>query len=328
MNQPQRSTQPWRLVGAFNSVLLALYDVARRASLDEFQDGAVNELSRMIRFDGCWWGIGTSIDGHQHIHHSFVRGLPRDMAAELNRTEARNIVARRCFRRPGTALVFSAKALAGNSDTASLARYAHIAQVLCACTFQETSHLVMFLSLTRELSRPRFSARDARCLELLLPHLEAMLQVSRVLDISRERTRRAGVHSCLAVTDVRGILHVAEPGFDAMIGAEWPGWKGPALPEEVIAAIGVGRSSYSGRVVILDLQAAGSQIVITVRHRAKLDDLSRQERLVAEAFASGRSYKEVARLLGSAPATVRHHLRVVYSKLGVCDKAALARVLI
>ena len=48
---------------------------------------------------------------------------------------------------------------------------------------------------------------------------------------------------------------------------------------------------------------------------------------MAEAFASGRNYKEVARLLGVSPATVRHHLRAVYVKLGVRDKAALARTL-
>jgi DNA-binding CsgD family transcriptional regulator len=45
------------------------------------------------------------------------------------------------------------------------------------------------------------------------------------------------------------------------------------------------------------------------------------------AFARGSSYKEVARDLGLAPATVRHHLRQVYAKLHIQDKGAIAWML-
>jgi DNA-binding NarL/FixJ family response regulator len=57
-----------------------------------------------------------------------------------------------------------------------------------------------------------------------------------------------------------------------------------------------------------------------------LDRLSARERLVAEAFGAGLSYKEVARQLEMAPTTVRHHLRNVYVKLDVSNKAAITRL--
>lgn len=55
--------------------------------------------------------------------------------------------------------------------------------------------------------------------------------------------------------------------------------------------------------------------------------LSNREREVAEAYAAGASYKEIARALGLSPTTIRSHLRTVYGKLGVTSKIELARFL-
>jgi len=54
--------------------------------------------------------------------------------------------------------------------------------------------------------------------------------------------------------------------------------------------------------------------------------LSRREAEVARLFGEGHSYKMVARRLDSSPATVRHHLRQVYAKLGVTSKVQMARL--
>ncbi|MEZ5797427.1 MAG: LuxR C-terminal-related transcriptional regulator [Paracoccaceae bacterium] len=55
--------------------------------------------------------------------------------------------------------------------------------------------------------------------------------------------------------------------------------------------------------------------------------LSNREYGIARAYADGRSYKEIARDLKIAPATVRAHLRTVYRKLDVTSKVALARAI-
>ncbi len=55
--------------------------------------------------------------------------------------------------------------------------------------------------------------------------------------------------------------------------------------------------------------------------------LTKREHEVAAAYATGQSYKEIARALGVAPTTVRSHLRTVYGKLGVTSKIGLARYL-
>jgi DNA-binding CsgD family transcriptional regulator len=48
---------------------------------------------------------------------------------------------------------------------------------------------------------------------------------------------------------------------------------------------------------------------------------------VAERFGGGGTYKQIARELGVAPNTVRHHIRSIYSKLGVNSKAGITQLL-
>ncbi len=51
--------------------------------------------------------------------------------------------------------------------------------------------------------------------------------------------------------------------------------------------------------------------------------LSPREREVAELYAEGLSYKEVARELSLSPTTVRNQIARCYQKLEIRDKAAL-----
>lgn len=55
-----------------------------------------------------------------------------------------------------------------------------------------------------------------------------------------------------------------------------------------------------------------------------LDQLTPKEFTVARLYAEGRTYKEIARELALSPATVRHHLRGAFARLGIRNKAELA----
>ena len=51
--------------------------------------------------------------------------------------------------------------------------------------------------------------------------------------------------------------------------------------------------------------------------------LSEREKMVAERYSTGQTYKQIAAGLNIAPATVRNHLAAIYRKLGVGNKAEL-----
>jgi DNA-binding NarL/FixJ family response regulator len=66
---------------------------------------------------------------------------------------------------------------------------------------------------------------------------------------------------------------------------------------------------------------------LTLRRLTRIDMLTPREREVAHALSDGHSHKEVARLLGLAPATVRNQTQAIYQKLGVDNRASLSAMI-
>lgn len=311
----------------FSGLLFKLYQLARQSDVQSFQRAAVELMRKVLPFDSCWWGTGTLIEGHHHVHSSYIWNMPSDMPELLNRTESQNVVAKRCAAAPNRALRFRFDELISNAATEYMSRHAGHEQILCVSTLHPASRLVTFLSVARQRSNPQFTDQDGRLFELLMPHLTTMLDMSRLLQIAQQRIYHANIHSAMAATDIKGILHVAEPGFEQFMQMEWPEWNGPWLPTPVLAALQRHDAELRGERVHLRFQWVDTQVLVSVGPRTATDDLSAQELAVARAFASGHSYKEVARTLHLAPATVRYYLRCAYAKLGIGDKGALAKML-
>jgi DNA-binding CsgD family transcriptional regulator len=57
-----------------------------------------------------------------------------------------------------------------------------------------------------------------------------------------------------------------------------------------------------------------------------MDDLTSQERQIAQLLSAGRTTREAAAALFISPKTVEYHLRHVYVKLGIRSPAALAEL--
>ena len=66
---------------------------------------------------------------------------------------------------------------------------------------------------------------------------------------------------------------------------------------------------------------------VALRPTTLSDRLTSRERQIAEEIANGFTHKEIARLLGLSPATVRYHTQAILMKLGVHSKATLSKVL-
>jgi DNA-binding CsgD family transcriptional regulator len=58
-----------------------------------------------------------------------------------------------------------------------------------------------------------------------------------------------------------------------------------------------------------------------------VDDLTARERRVAELSARGLTYRDIASVLGLAPATARNHLAAVHRRLGVTRNSEVASLL-
>ena len=123
------------------------------------------------------------------------------------------------------------------------------------------------------------------------------------------------------------MLIAAQPGFIELAQREWADWRGPRLPESARDALRKGSHRHVGGEVTLYFERVNDLYWLTLREKAPLDSLGRRQLEIARLSASGRTYKEIAKALSLAPATVRNHLEAVYKKLGINSRAELATVL-
>jgi DNA-binding CsgD family transcriptional regulator len=306
---------------ALGSLLLQIYAASRCGDAVAFQRRAIDCLRHQVAFDCAWWGR-ASVNGDEHrVHCSFAYEMPQDIDELLNRTDRGNVVARRVVGAPGRTHYFSRADLHSQPSTAALTKHMGISQSLCIAELDAAAGISNFISVARRKATPRFSATDMAWLERVAPHLSAALDMALADQLTALRNPEK---SALLATDAMGSLRVAEPGSLDLLRVEWPGWTGPLLPAPLVSRIAAHRPDYLGRHLHADVRWAGDHVFVTMRRRDPRDLLTRQERAVSAAFAAGQSYREVAARLGLAPATVRHHLRSAYVKLGVSDKAAFA----
>lgn len=319
----ETQTYGWCLK-SYSALLLRLYAIARTASVESFQREAMELIGELLSFDGGWWGRATQQGNTHHTHCSYLHRLPADGPQMLNATDPENLVARRTRALPDRVHCFGPEDWSTQASTAALATHMGIRQSLCITHVEPQTGLASFISLTRREAEPVFSDPERQLLEWLAPHLAAALDLCCATHMSR---LHRGDNIAILTTDSQGWLHVAEPTVVAMLHREWPDWNGPRLPAALVAQIAAKKASFLGARLRADCLWIGEHVLVTLRPREARDVLTPKECAVAEVFAAGRSYKEVAQMLALSPATVRHHLRAAYLKLGVSDKIALAKAL-
>jgi DNA-binding CsgD family transcriptional regulator len=106
-----------------------------------------------------------------------------------------------------------------------------------------------------------------------------------------------------------------------------PAWAGSALPAELASMLARAPCVVTLGAHRLALQPCGELVTLALERGGRVTRLPPRERSVAMLYAQGRSYKEIARLLGLSPATVRTYLRSVYVQLGVRNKIELGGAL-
>ena len=298
-----------------------IYAASRCGDVEDYQRRALEVVARHIAFDAAWWGRGSFEQGVHHVHCSFPYRLPIDIAERLNLSDPDNVVARRVVADPDRAHYFSQQDLRSQPSTATLTEYMGIAQSVCIADVDAALGVSGFVSLARNSPAPRFSAGDLKALELFGPHLAAGLDMALADELTMQRNPE---RTALLATDTMGLLRVGEVTARQMLTLEWPGWTGPRLPAPLVERIVAKKTDFLGRQLHASIRWIGDHVFVSMRRREPRDMLTRRERDVANAFAAGQSYREVATALGLSPATVRHHLRSAYVKLGVTDKAAFA----
>ncbi|WP_437882233.1 response regulator transcription factor [Pseudomonas sp. LRF_L74] len=307
---------------AFNSVALDLQHLARELPLSQFHHQALLRCQALIGFDKAWWGRAALVDDLPDEHSCHVFGLPPSYVDDWLSIREQDITVQQVHAEPGHSVIIDSQARDTPAGLRWLGHKHGFGEFLCVILIDPQTLLRVHLTLYREAGAAAFTQHDRFILDQLMPHLAAAEGANQIRAlVALRETLDAPNTLALAVCDRQGTLHYAEHGFVERLLQEWPDWNGPHLPDEVSP------DGYRGRHMQLESTAVGDLFLLSARPRPALSMLSARETDVAERFGGGSTYKEIARDLGLAPNTVRHHIRSIYDKLGVNGKAGIAHLL-
>lgn len=315
-------------VEQLGSVLFRLYRASLELDLNDFPVRALKLLRQAVPFDFAWWGVTSEINGDTPpvLHTSFTLNVPAaymDQWRRIMDTDASRSVSDAT---PGITMYRESGDVPKGTDFHELLTEFHIEQVLLTTQVEQHLGLRTFLTLYRTQTFPRITETERLITQVLMPHLVEARNTNWIAQLARIRALDMSPGTAAGIADRAGVLYASDPRFHQLVCSEWPTWQGACLPQALHSSITSGRP-YEGASVVACTFAINGVYLLQLRARSPLERLSPRERVVAEAFAKGSSHKEVASQLHVAPVTVRHHLRRVYEKLQVGDKAQLASML-
>jgi DNA-binding CsgD family transcriptional regulator len=309
-----------------SGLLLELFAGCHELPMQAFLPHALAVVQRRLPFDSAWWAMST-VAGEQHdIHASYVQGLPSNMHELWLSIQQDDVIGHAVLAQPGRTLNFTPKEVDRTEGSRWLARTTGFRHVLCTVNTHPIIGQQHFLALSRHDERRSFDERERRLKELLMPHLNATLDINRISELRRLHAQGDARRHPMAVVDRLGAIHHAEPAFVDQLRQHWSRWWGPRVPTPLLESLTRGDDTLTHGEVTVRWSWVGDLALMEISPHSPMDLLSPREREVAIRFAGGASYKEVASALSLAPATVRHHLRTVYSKLGVADKTGLVKM--
>lgn len=311
-------------IDAFSQVVLGLQHTAQNSPTELFDERALELVTQIIDFDMAWWGIMSPQKNGFILHWSTPFHLPSSFVPLWEEVNSEDMVAIRASKRPRTTVFFDQENLAETPGLAALTGEHGIAQAFCTSIYLPSEKAFAFLSLYRRNESARFTDDERLINQYLMPHLCCSRKTNHLCRNADADTRISEYTSSgIAVVDRQGQIIVAEREFWSLHNREWPASGERRLSSAVLRWIWSDDAEMSTPAMVLQKHPFGQVTLISLRERVASDLLTSRETSIAQAYADGRSYKEIARDLGISPATARAHIRAIYSKLDVQHKGGL-----
>jgi DNA-binding CsgD family transcriptional regulator len=315
------SQQTGSALATFSAVLLEIYRLAREETLERFHQTVLECLRPLLPFRKVWWGRAAQAADGPHEHSSFLFELPESYIDDWKSIRHEDVTVARVHAAPDHAVIVDMRGEDASAGLRWLGERYGIGELLCAVQVDPVTQLSDHLALYRAPGEVRFGASERELLACLMPHLALAVSVNQIRTLQALRESLAGPRLAMAVCDRYGMLQSVEPAFTDLMLTEWPDWVGPLLPAKVRPL------GYDGERLSIESRQVNDLYLLTARYRCQVEQLSAREADVARLFGDGKTYKEIARLLGMSPNTVRHHIRSIYAKLGVNGKAGIAHLM-
>ena len=307
--------------------VLELYRVAQDTPVTEFQDLAFEMLKAKVAFRGATWSNAHFTPELQFLSAHLHNEPPAMLADFVSMNQKHRRLVAWTGRHPGRAAAYYAPAFLSRPEEAPMRayikRYGHERNLMIADPTR-----TQWISCFRTEGDDHFTERDCSILTALMPHLVQALAINRSLCVGDRLVQgRSPQVSARALIDRNGVFLHCGKRFLELMREEWRDWSETRIPAALLSRLqGSEKAQVAEGRVEITAQSFDDATLLTAREVSCLDRLSPRELAVAREFGLGRSYKTIARDAQLAPATVRNMLQNAYRKLGIDNKAALARL--
>ncbi len=310
---------------SFSAALLALTDVARSAPPERLIHDALLALRPLVPFRSAWWGECSDTGAHS-TPRNWLHGrisLSASFAQEWNRLAAGDVFALDSMRRPGMVQRFSGHD-DPNPEVSAFSRRHALDHAMAMTVELPGSGLLFFVALYRGEASPGFDDGESALFKEFVAHLLHHWRI-RVRELLLGAHPRAS--DAFALADRHGNLLYLGARLGSLLHERHPAWAGSLLPADLASVVARAPGAVALGAHQLTVQPCGELVTLALERGGRTARLPPRERSVAMLYAQGQSYKEIARLLGLSPATVRTYLRSVYVQLGVRNKIELSSAL-
>lgn len=313
---------------AFSGAVLALGELARWAGPEQFLRESLLILRRCIGFDSAWWGEvcpATAAQGPRNLMHASI-GLSADFAQEWNQTVAASDgFARASMDSLGVVVREGGECVDDGEEMAAFVERHGLRTIMAVTEELPGSGLLFFVCLYRNCPRSAFSDLESMLFLAFSRHL-LQLWTHRLADL--RAASKASSLASLAISDGQGRLSFLGGGVGRVLGNACRDWQGTMLPAQVVAALERTPCSIAlaGSRLMLD-RSGPSTVLSLIDDTARASRVTPRELSAAMLYARGHSHKEIARLMGLTPETVRSYLKNAYGGLGVSNKLELLAAL-
>ncbi|MBC7634870.1 MAG: helix-turn-helix transcriptional regulator [Acetobacteraceae bacterium] len=309
----------------FSAFMTELAECTEQVAPVEFRQSALAALQCHIEFAAGIWG-SAAIGAGLAFREVVLTGLPESAIAEVEAGASADPRLLSVLGAPGTTVAYTVGADDPEIMQVQMARYG-VKHIMSTAFFDAELGLASGIVLLGADTAPPFDQPAQLFMEAAFGHLLRCWSENQIRALGREIAAAAGLSSYAAASH-HGVVSAAQDEFLTLFRREWPGWRGPLLPDAVRGLLlGPEGGRHMGQEIVLSVRHGHDVSLLLIRERVVADDLRPRELAVAQLCAGGASYRDIAESLGIAPATARNHIAAVHRRLGVSRNSEISALL-
>jgi len=324
---------------AFNKALIDIYETAQFCSLPDFNKHGLGELKKLVAFDSCVLAdIEIAAGGQMGVQTLYLESTPIERFQDRVQVIGEEALQQNGALRSQDDALVRAFRRRGQSVVTDISATCDDPQLLSYCLKYETAHSLAFVSgrtlgrslpvlaLWRANRKNSYTDQHVVNANVFIPHMLQAREINRRLkpDVAALPASRARLLSSLS-----GQVYFIDDDTIELLQTEWKEWTPPFLPTALMSALGsTSAKVFMGRRIAIQAEVMNGMLCLNIsKKKNETACLTSAELRVATLAAQGMQYKEIAKTIDIAPATVRNQLHAVYRKLGVSNKTALAALM-